>query len=97
MRVYLSIPYPVEAHWLKASTSDSRNRQNAWNHGYHLPTRPFMANFWFADNSGVNGDKRVCEKSSRVACEKTRARLLQSSRFRHLCRFISEDHRSADV
>ena len=32
--------------------------------------------------------KRVCEDSSRLVREKTRARLLQSSRFHHLCRFI---------
>jgi hypothetical protein len=31
--------------------------------------------FLIADNSGVDGDKRVCEDSSRLACEKTRARL----------------------
>src|SRR5260370_6663460 len=34
-------------------------------------------------------DIGVCEDSSRLVCEKTRARLLQSSRFHHLCRFIS--------
>jgi hypothetical protein len=33
--------------------------------------------------------KRVCEDSSHLVCKKTRARLLQSSRFHHLCRFIS--------
>src|ERR1700687_2377292 len=30
----------------------------------------------------------VCEESSRLVRKKTRARLLQSSRFHHLCRFI---------
>ena len=37
--------------------------------------------FRFADDLGVGGDKRVCEDSSRVACEKTGARLLHSSPF----------------
>jgi hypothetical protein len=34
---------------------------------------------------------RVGEDSSRLACEKTRACPLQSSRFHHLCRFISRE------
>ena len=32
--------------------------------------------------------RRVCENSSRLAHEKTRAHLLQSARFNYLCRFI---------
>jgi hypothetical protein len=43
----------------------------------------------------ITDAKRVCEDSSRLVCEKTRARLLQSSRFHHLFRFISweiEEH-----
>jgi hypothetical protein len=34
-------------------------------------------------------EMRVCEDSSRFVCKKTRARLLQSSRLHHPCRFIS--------
>lgn len=37
----------------------------------------------------IPGPWRVCEDSSRHVCEKTRARLLQSSRFHHRCRLIS--------
>jgi hypothetical protein len=38
----------------------------------------------------------VCEDSSRLVREKTRARLLQSSRFHHLCRFISWESEELD-
>ena len=41
-------------------------------------------------------EERVCEDSSRLVCEKTRARLLQSSRFHHLCRFISWESEELD-
>jgi len=40
------------------------------------------------ETMSFNVDKRVCEDSPRLAREKTRVRLLQSSRFHHLCRFI---------
>jgi len=42
----------------------------------------------FTCKAGIADEKRVCEDSSRLVREKTRARLLQSSRFDHLCRFI---------
>jgi hypothetical protein len=45
-------------------------------------------NFWIADYAEVDGDKPVCEDSSFLVREKTRARLLQSSGFHHLCRII---------
>jgi hypothetical protein len=35
-------------------------------------------------------------KVSGLVCEKTRARLLQSSRFHHLCRFISWESEELD-
>src|SRR6202011_165599 len=38
----------------------------------------------------------VCEDSFRLVREKTRARLLQSSRFHHLCRFISWESEELD-
>ena len=38
----------------------------------------------------------VGEDSSRLVCEKTRARLLQSSRLHHLCRFISWESEEID-
>ena len=57
------------------------------NHSTGLNT--LKVSFLIADHSEVDGDKRVCEDSSRHVCEKTRARLLQSSRFHDLCRFIS--------
>jgi hypothetical protein len=44
----------------------------------------------------VKDDNRVCEDSSRLVCEKTRAHLLQSSRFHHLCRFISWESEELD-
>jgi hypothetical protein len=44
----------------------------------------------------ITDAKRVCEDSSRLVCEKTRARLLQSSRFHHLCRFISWESEALD-
>jgi hypothetical protein len=42
----------------------------------------------FTCKAGIADEKRVCEDSSRLVREKTRARLLQSSCFHHLCRFI---------
>jgi len=45
------------------------------------------ATFYRAVTPGRFGNTSVCEDSSRLAREKTRARLLQSSRFHHLCRF----------
>ena len=44
----------------------------------------------------ISGAKGVCEDSSRLVCEKTRARLLQSSYFDHLCRFISWESEELD-
>jgi hypothetical protein len=48
------------------------------------------------NNSGTDRNKRLCEDSSCLVCEKTRARLLQSSRFHHLCRFISWESEELD-
>jgi hypothetical protein len=44
--------------------------------------------FRVAENSRTDEDKPACEDSSFLVREKTRARLLQSSGFHHLCRII---------
>ena len=44
----------------------------------------------------ISTEKRVCEDSSRLVREKASARLLQSSRFHHLCRFLSWESEELD-
>src|SRR5262249_36487545 len=44
----------------------------------------------------ITDAKRVYEDSSRVACEKPRARLLLSPPFHHLCRFLSWESEELD-
>ncbi len=66
-------------------------------------SRPMTPNLLSASDSAiwresraVPSETRVCEDSSRFVCEKTRARLTQSSRFHHLCRFISWESEELD-
>ena len=57
---------------------------------------PFPSNMITPTSATCPTGPATCKDSSRLICEKTRARLLQLSRFHHLCRFISWESEELD-